>query len=107
MNIKPKFTRGPWTIGGQGIVTHPQTCAPILTQRIETTLGTIELLDGTNEPEYNAPLIAAAPELLMALESISGACRVGAQNRRMKNCQDIIDMGALADAAIAKARGNT
>jgi hypothetical protein len=40
------------------------------TTRIETSLGMIEILDLTNEPEANARLIAAAPALLGALEGI-------------------------------------
>lgn len=71
-----QHTPGPWKIGGQGIVKHPVTCAPLLTQRIETKLGTIELIDGTNEPEYNARLIEAAPDLYKALDAIVTAARL-------------------------------
>lgn len=62
-----KYTPGPWTVGGQKIVQDPRNGANIGTQVIETSLGEIELIDGTNEQDYNARLIAAAPELLHAL----------------------------------------
>lgn len=63
-----QHTPGPWSIQGDGILLHPVTKAQLLTTRIETYLGTFEILDETNEPQANARLIAAAPELLEALK---------------------------------------
>jgi hypothetical protein len=61
-------TPGPWNLNGNGILLHPVTNAQLVTQRIETSLGSFEVLDETNEPEANAYLISAAPDLLSALE---------------------------------------
>jgi len=62
-------TRGPWVLNGEGIVHHPVTGKSIVTKRIETSLGNIEVLDETNEPDANLRLIVAAPELLTALRA--------------------------------------
>lgn len=67
--MKHTHTPGPWNLIGNGILLHPVTNAQLVTQRIETSLGSFEVLDETNEPEANARLIAAAPDLLSALET--------------------------------------
>jgi hypothetical protein len=64
-------TPAPWNLNGNGILLHPVTNAQLVTQRIETSLGSFEVLDETNEPEANAHLISAAPDLLSALESLA------------------------------------
>ena len=64
---KHTHTPGPWVRQGEGVVLHPVTCSSIQTTRIETTLGNIEVWDQTNEPDANARLIAAAPELVNVL----------------------------------------
>jgi len=73
----PAFTPGPWTIEGQGILQHPVSGGSIITTRIGTGgYGEIELVDGTNEPEGNKYLIAAAPEMLdtlLTIEAMIGA----------------------------------
>lgn len=61
-------TPAPWDLNGNGILLHPVTNAQLVTQRIETSLGSFEILDETNEPDANARLIAAAPDLLSALQ---------------------------------------
>ncbi len=65
-----KHTPGPWSFCGTGTLLHPISHSPLVTTRIETTLGCLEILDETNEPDENARLIAAAPELLNACESL-------------------------------------
>lgn len=47
---------------------HPVSGSQLTTVRVETSLGTFEVLDETNEPEGNIRLIVAGPELLAALE---------------------------------------
>ena len=64
-----KHTPGKWIVEGEGIVTNPVTGAAIGTTRIGTGgYGELELIDSTNEPEGNKYLIAAAPDMLEALE---------------------------------------
>lgn len=70
-----KHTPGPWKEQGIGTLLHPVTLAPVSTTRIETTLGTFEIFDETNEPDGNARLISAAPELLDRAEAAEAACR--------------------------------
>lgn len=65
---KTQHTPGPWRLNGNGTLLHPVSYRSLTTCRIETSLGSFEILDETNEPEQNAALIAAAPDLLQALE---------------------------------------
>lgn len=70
MNKSLTHTPAEWTLEGQGIVENPLTRGTIYTQKIETRQGTIEIIDGTNEEEGNAYLIAAAPKLLAACKGM-------------------------------------
>lgn len=63
-----KFTQGKWKRGGQKILIDPRTATNVMTQVIETELGEIEVLDFTNEPDYNLQLMVASPKMLHALE---------------------------------------
>jgi hypothetical protein len=76
-----------------------------LTTRIETPLGTIEIVDETNEPEGNKRLIAAAPELLAVLKALASTARTFRNVPQNVQEWTSIDEGALvaAFAAIAKA----
>jgi len=89
-------TPAPWNLNGNGILLHPVTNAQLVTQRIETSLGSFEVLDETNEPEANAYLIAAAPDLLQVVADYVLLC-------------DLHDyVGAVPDAAreaLRKAKG--
>jgi hypothetical protein len=58
-----KHTPSPWALNGEGIVHHPVTGKSIVTKRIETSLGNIEVIDETNEPDENLRLIVATPKL--------------------------------------------
>lgn len=73
--MKTKYTPGPWNIQGDGILNHPVSNVPLKTCRFETTLGTFEVLDETNEPIYNARLISSAPEILEALNELRDLLR--------------------------------
>jgi len=100
-SISNQHTPGPWIIQGEGILLHPVTKAQLLTTRIETSLGTFEILDETNEPDGNARLIAAAPELLSALQEVDKSCPWG-------HADELADaafgrLKRVARAAIAKA----
>jgi hypothetical protein len=61
-------TPGPWHRQGQGTLLHPVTKRPLTLERVETSLGTFEVFDETNEPDGNIRLIVAAPALLEALQ---------------------------------------
>lgn len=61
--MKSLHTPGPWRIQGNGTLNHPVTNRALTTVRIETSLGTFEVLDETNEPDANARIIAASPSL--------------------------------------------
>ncbi len=61
--MKTQHTPGPWREQGNGTLLHPQSHRPLTTVRIETSLGSFEILDETNEPDANARLIAAAPTM--------------------------------------------
>jgi hypothetical protein len=98
-------TPGPWNLNGNGILLHPVTNAQLVTQRIETSLGSFEVLDETNEPEANANLISAAPDLLSALEKLLQISQdeldQSATHDGLVNCEAL----ANARVAIAKAKG--
>ena len=66
-------THGPWHLNGNGILLHPVTGSQLVSQKIETSLGSFEIFDETNEPDANAWLIAAAPDMFDALQAIVDA----------------------------------
>ena len=65
-------TPEPWVLQGEGTVLHPVSCGSMRTTRIETSLGMIEVIDQTNEPDANARLIVNAPELVNVLRMFLG-----------------------------------
>lgn len=77
-DVKPlAHTPGKWTIEGMGTLATPVTGALVGTTRIGTGgYGEIEIVDGTNEPEGNKYLIAAAPEMLRALEDAAAILEI-------------------------------
>ena len=79
-----KHTPGPWKIQGNGTLLHPVSGRPLTTTRIETSLGTFEVMDETNEPGWNAILIASAPTLL-------------SENQRLREALERIDCIAMCD----------
>ncbi len=99
-------TPGPWRIQGNGTLNHPVSGRPLTTVRFETSLGTFEVLDETNEPDANAQLIAAAPDLLHALEQLFEHCSMihkhWGDGCNQKQADAAIKAGR---AAIAKAGG--
>ena len=89
---KSKHTPGPWTIEGTGILNDPRNGASVGTTRIGTGgYGEIELIDGTNEPDYNARLIAAAPELYDAARAVLDAWRGGDLAAAVRGLQSAVD----------------
>jgi len=92
--MNAKHTPGPWTIQGSGTLAHPVTGSSLSTVRIETSLGTFEILDETNEPDQNVRLITAAPDLLAALELALVFLP-----------DDAVSCGTMVRRAIAKATG--
>lgn len=100
-----KHTPGPWMIEGCGMVLNPASKGIIDTIRIACPVGKIEIIDETNEaPLYNAQLIAAAPDLLAALEYIVMHLehRPGLAGRKDLWTDDEMDH---LKSAIRKARG--
>ena len=71
-----------------------------MTQRIETYLGSFEVLDETNEPDANARLISSAPDLLSALEEMMSVFQDHEQYD-----EESAEVVSIARAAIAKAKG--
>ena len=95
-----KHTPGPWNLNGNGILLHPVTNRQLVTQRIETYLGSFEVLDETNEPDANARLISSAPDLLSALEEMMSVFQDHEQYD-----EESAEVVSIARAAIAKAKG--
>jgi hypothetical protein len=105
MKAKTQHTPGPWRLNGNGTLLHPVSHRSLTTCRIETSLGSFEILDETNEPEQNAALIASAPDLLQALETIAPQIGNMLSRLRFSTDQDAEILPAIR-AAIAKATGN-
>jgi hypothetical protein len=97
-------TPGPWNLNGNGILLHPVTNAQLVTQRIETFLGSFEVLDETNEPDANAHLISAAPDLLSAARNAANVLAALATGQLAAIHPDSNALQELR-AAIAKAKG--
>ena len=98
-------TPAPWNLNGNGILLHPVTNAQLVTQRIETSLGSFEVLDETNEPEANACLIAAAPDLLSALDGLMKRAVKDAEHYAPDGNEPIWAFISDASDAICKAKG--
>ncbi len=93
-----KHTPTPWVRQGQGILNHPVTGAPITLERIETSLGLIEIHDMTNEPNGNFNLMLAAPDLLVSLQEMLAVFQDHEQYD-----EDSAEVIKMARAAINKA----
>lgn len=70
MSINSKHTSGPWDIMHKGTGRSVRVC--IRASVNERTVYVAETIGGLDEEETNARLIAAAPDLLGALEEIVG-----------------------------------
>lgn len=86
-----KHTRGPWTVQPSGHITKDGQL-----------IAAVKLTDMGEAGDANARLIAAAPELLAALQEIATHTR-----RSTLDPSEIVPTGAatIARAAIAKATG--
>lgn len=83
-----KFTHGPWMLSGQQKISNGK-------RLIAITQGRLEVNNGLDENMANANLIAAAPDLYNALETLTTYCEIKG-----------IPTDA-AYAALAKARGES
>ena len=90
--MNTKHTPGPWTIDGLHISGNGYSIAHINSHR-------------TTEGRANADLIAAAPELLEALENLLDAVRQNIDGKPPTADQIFEIGGHAAVAAIAKATG--
>jgi hypothetical protein len=89
-----KFTPGPWEIG------HDYLIQTVATDGWEIA----EIRQDTGDFEANARLIAAAPDLLEALEGMVSIYAVSTGVNSMA-CQVEQQLTAMARAAIARAQG--
>lgn len=100
----PFYTSGPWELGREigGYVDIDATHAPVKWTALARVVIETEAVNGYTrnaEAEANARLIAAAPELLEALEDVLGATLLAFPS--LGHQPPVI----RAVAAIAKARG--
>lgn len=106
---KPKHTPGPWKVEN-----HTEHTGPYASQRLEIWsnnrhIGQVnEHVDDLSIDEANAALIAAAPEMLAALERILIEIPYvnGKVDKTMKVTHSQIALDAI-NAAIQKAKGET
>lgn len=107
---KSKHTPGPWLQEGNWVYAEGDPIRLSGGKEIRPNAFTLSVSPGPDrtreEAEANARLIAAAPELLEALECmIIGACAVAVlHNGERAVLQDAVN---IARAAIAKAKGET
>lgn len=105
-----KYTPGPWFVGGfiqdeEDPDSHPEWIVQRETPKGELNISAVIYMPRDEEHKANALLIAAAPELLEALQLLDEAyCNVG---QSMSRCDRANGRKALiaARAAIAKALG--
>ena len=90
-----KFTPGPWTKWRNSVHSEDGICIAECGNSVRTTHLSEE------ESEANTNLIAAAPELLEALEAIIKGLEASDEEGLIGHTEQIIN----AKAAIAKARG--
>lgn len=103
--MKPKHTRGPWTIN-KFIAEKPRRNTGEVRQRLEVYSvdgSFIASLMGGNE--FNAHLIAAAPEMFEALESLIDRLDLDGLLGQMSD--ELKIEIAKAATALAKARGES
>lgn len=99
-----KFTPGPWEVHGEVEHNISRTTSVYICRSDEPwpngQLAMVNTADGFGSQVANANLIAAAPELYEALEAI--AAMLGGYAGQPNLSGDIFK---IADAALAKARG--
>ena len=95
MSDRLKATPGPWRLNGDTIVSNQSHPVATLSDPFHRQVEGI----GTG---HDGPLIAAAPDLYAALEDIEQTIREAGPT---PSTQDVNRWHALADAALAKARG--
>lgn len=100
-----KFTPGPWTVWGKGYspwCVMPHEHSPAYQDRHSRGIATMENWD-PGEAKANAHLIAAAPDLLAALEALLPLADWALLEQSPPGADDpLVDQ---ARAAILKARG--
>ena len=98
--MTPQHTPGPWTVSPLGSVVDKRACR----------VATPEQMPGINAEEQaaNARLIAAAPEMIAALEAIARGSIVDTGSNQLGCVRlDMQAMQAIARSVIAKAKGPT
>ena len=98
-----KFTQGPWHVGGVGGCRPSMVYGP--NGRTVARTWSPNLADGSEEEKANAALIAAAPDLLEALEKLAGMVPEIAKALPFGVPMSYADAFDKARAAIAAARG--
>ena len=98
------YTKGPWKYGAELSSRTGEWLISFDAGNRGRGIGIAETRPGSGQEEANARLIAAAPELLEALEWVLGEYQVIFTDETGKTENEAI---AFARAAIAKAKGET
>lgn len=94
----PNHTPGPWIVLNDGLTISEESRRDVIPFEVA------KVVDGSNEDRANAHLIAAAPDLLSALERMLNAYEAD----KVRGCAFGNDQAAdQARAAIAKAEGRS
>jgi len=105
---KQHHTPGPWHIGGNGSASaHGVTRVWATDRAAVCIIATRQQMGANTSPEMdaNARLIAAAPDLLEALERFAYECRAAASMDHGLSQADCLRIAKHAKAIIARAKG--
>ena len=97
--MNAKHTPGPWTVPANGHVIAPKPYSVVIAFMPESS----DSIQGMDVIDANARLIAAAPDLLQALQGLVSSCELNLDELE----PDTHAMLDCARAALAKATGKT